>query len=519
MSGSVNRLQGLRWVTPLVLLILFGAAAIPSLLWRPLEYDELLQYYVAAQPSIAQVLSSLASNPPTTDPALSYILSHFTMKLLGPSEMAFRLPSFCGYLAGVITFYFFLERRFGPICAALGQTVLYIGQEFKTQTSNFGIIYYAAYGRSYGLVVGACGVSLLAWQNYRESLSRRWLVLLIVALAAGINSHYFALLLGVPILLAELDISIRTKRPDWNAIGALLAPYATCLLWIPFWNAAHTFRPVVGNRIGAFANAFGVYGDLLAPWLLVFVLVIALFGTLLRPPTLRNPEREAVNDGLTSAEWLAMASLVAFPFIAYVLAKFGSGLFIPRYVLAMGFGCSAFIAGLVFRTTGRNSILAGLAFSAIGLVIIAKGLVETRSLRIERADTKTTADRLLQGPAPILIDDPYVFLTTFRYAGSDLREKLRYPLDPAVLLPRIGSGTMWLSLRGLSHLSVFSGVFPPLRYFQDHVQRFQFVETVDHSHAWVLAEFLSAGWTARLDRTDGANRIFSMERPAAQAQR
>jgi hypothetical protein len=433
--------------------------------------------------------------------------------------VAFRLPSFCGYLAGITAFYFFLEKRLGPICAALGLTVLYLGAEFKTQTGNYGIIYYAAYGRAYGLVVGACGVSLLAWQNYRDSLSKRWLVLLIVALAAGINSHYFALMLGVPILLAELSISIRTKRPDWNAIGAVLAAYVTCLLWIPFWKAAHTFRPVIGNRIGAFEDAFGVYAYLLAPWLLVFVLVLALFGTFLRPPTPRNPSREAADDGLTSAEWLAMASLVALPFIAYGLAQFGSGLFIPRYVLATGFGCSAFIAGLVFRTTGRDSVLAGLAFSAIGLVIIAHGLVQARSLRSERSDTKTTADHLLQGPAPILIDDPYVFLTAFRYAGTEFREKLRYPLDPAALLPRIGSGTMWLSLRGLSHLSAFSGVFPPLRYFQDHVERFQFIETVDHSHAWILAEFLSAGWTARLDRTDGAHRIFSVERPAAQVQR
>jgi hypothetical protein len=266
-------------------------------------------------------------------------------------------------------------------------------------------------------------------------------------------------------------------------------------------------------------SAFGIYTDLLTPWLLVFVLIVALFGTLWRPPTQRRPPREAAADGLTSAEWLAMASLVAFPFMAYALAKFGSGLFIPRYVLAMGFGCSAFIAGLVFRTTGRNSVLAGLAFSAIGLLIIAKGIVETRSLRDERADTKRTADRLLQGPPPILIDDPYVFLTTFHYAGIEFREKLRYPLDPAVLLPKIGSGTMWLSLRGLSHLSVFSGIFPPLRYFQEHVDRFRFVETVDHSHSWVLSEFLSAGWSARLDRTDGPNRIFTVEKPAAQGQR
>lgn len=435
----------------------------------------------------------LANYPPTTDPALSYLLSHFSMRLLGQSAMAFRLPSFVGYLVGIVSFFFFLTRRFGPICAGLAITGLYVG----------GVNYFASEGRPYGLVIGACGLSLLAWQKYRESKSKRWLVVLAIALAIGFNSHYFAILLGLPILVAETCCAIRERHVNWGVIGAVFLAYASCVFWIPFWNAAFEFRPVIGNRIGAFEASFGVYTELLAAWYLVFVLVLAISDLFFSRRT--SDENEA-----PFPELLVLASLVLLPFFGYALAKFGSGLFIPRYTLASALGCAGVVAALLFRTARRTPAILYLAFYAMVLIVLGHGILQAKWIHSDRARLALRTEHLLQGPAPIILDDPYLFLPAFHYAPRELRRKLLCPLDQNVIMHRIGSATMVLSLRSLSRLKAFSAVFCRLNSLKDARKPFEVVETPDHSHAWVLPEFLSSGWTVELERTDGADRLYSV---------
>jgi hypothetical protein len=480
------------------LLLLFAISSIPSLLWRTLWYDELLQYYVAALPAASQVVDALAHHPPTTDPALSYVLSHFSMQLLGPSEMAFRLPSFLGYLIGIAALFWFFRKPFGPLCAAMGIIGLYVG----------GSIYYASEGRPYGLVMGACGLSLLAWQKYRESSSVRWLALLAGSLAFGFNSHYFAVLLGAPILAAEAASYAFNRRADWKVIGTVLISYASCVFWIPFWNAAFEFRPVIGNRIGAFEFAFGVYPELLSTWYLVLVLVIAASDIF--PGPFRKGDSE--KNALPLAEMVAVAVFVLLPFLGYGLAALGSGLFIPRYVLTTAVGASGVVAALLFRT-GMHSrpVVLYLAFCAIALIVLFHGILQGKRIHGDRSRLALRAERLLQNPGPVIVDDPYLFLPVFHYARPALREKLLCPLDRNVILRRIGSGTMELSLRALSRLDIFTGVYRPLVSLEKAGTGFQVVETVDHSHAWVLSEFLSAGRTVWLQRASGPDRVYTVE--------
>ena len=477
-----------------LLLLLLAVSSVPSLVWRTLWYDELLQFYVSSLGSAGQVMHALANSPPTTDPALSYLLSHFSMRLLGQSAMAFRLPSFIGYLVGIVSFFFFLTRRFGPICAGLAITGLYVG----------GINYYASEGRPYGLVIGACGLSLLAWQKCREYKSRWWLAVLAIALAIGFNSHYFAILLGLPILVAEAYCGIRERRPDWRLIGTVFLSYASCVFWIPFWNAAFEFRPVIGNRIGAFEASFGVYAELLAAWYLAFVLVLAISDCFFASPRTSDENEPPV------PELLAMASLVLLPFFGYALAKFGSGLFIPRYTLATAIGCVGIVAALLFRTAHRNPMILYSAFYAMVLIVMGHGVLQAKWIHGDRARLALRTEHLLEGPAPIVLDDPYLFLPAFHYARPELRRKLLCPLDQNVTMHRIGSATMVLSLRSLSRLKAFSGVFCSLGSLKDDGKPFEVVETPDHSHAWVLPEFLSSGWTVELERTDGADRLYSV---------
>jgi hypothetical protein len=485
------------------LLLLFAVSSIPSLLWRTLWYDELLQFYVAALPTAGQVMDALAHYPPTTDPALSYLLSHFSVQFLGASEMAFRLPSFLGYMIGITSLFWFLQKPFGPICAAMGIAGLYVG----------GSIYYASEGRPYGLVMGAGGLSLLAWQKYRESSSVRWLALLAIALAGGFNAHYFAVLLGLPILAAEAGSYFRTKRINWKIIGTVFIAYASCVFWIPFWNAAFVFRPVIGNRIGAIEFTFGVYPELLATWYLVLVLVIAAWDILLPLFRKGDPQGNALQENAPPfAETLAMVVFVALPFLGFGLASLGSGLFISRYVLTTTVGVAGVIAALLFRTTlRRNPSLLYVALCTVSLIILFHGILQGRWIHGDRSRLVSRAEHLLEGPGPVILDDPYLFLPAFHYIRPALREKLLFPLDRDIILRRIGSGTMELSLGALSRLDAFAGVYVQLSSLESAGKNFQVVETVDHSHAWVLAEFLAAGRTVRLWKTVGVDRIYSVE--------
>ena len=180
-------------------------------------FDELITLYIAKLNSIRAVWKALEAGT-DPNPPLTHVLVMVSTRLLGTGPLAVRLPAILGGLLGLVCLWAFLRKRLPPLYAAVG-----VG--FFLCTAAYDYSYEA---RSYALTLGFAMLALLSWQRAAtEPRREKWLLLLALALAAGISSNYFAVLAFFPIAAGELVRSVERRRidlPIWGAASP--APFA-----------------------------------------------------------------------------------------------------------------------------------------------------------------------------------------------------------------------------------------------------------------------------------------------------
>src|SRR5947207_3002240 len=67
---------------------------------RPLWHDELYTYYIAKAPTLARFIDEVTHID--LQPPLQYVLSRVSLRLLGDSDFATRVPSMVGFTLGSI---------------------------------------------------------------------------------------------------------------------------------------------------------------------------------------------------------------------------------------------------------------------------------------------------------------------------------------------------------------------------------------------------------------------------------
>src|SRR5262249_49561307 len=146
----------------------------------------------------------------------------------GENPLAYRLPALVGFFVLSLCLFRFTSRRCGRPYACLA--VL-----FAFATSAHSIYAYEA--RPYGLLLGFTGLALVCWQSagVGSRLARFGLAL---SLAAAVSTHYYAVLIFVPLGLAELVRALRRQRLDVPMAVALLAGLAPLLAYFPIVQKA-----------------------------------------------------------------------------------------------------------------------------------------------------------------------------------------------------------------------------------------------------------------------------------------
>ncbi|GAA3754114.1 glycosyltransferase family 39 protein [Terriglobus aquaticus] len=194
--------------------------------------DEFLSFYTDSLPTAQQVIHVQRYTPISLDPPTYHLLSHFSMKLLGPGPIALRMPALAGFLLLQVSL-FALLRRVSTARAAL------FGMALPVLTASFR---FAVEGRPYAWLLGLYALALFCWLSaagrpgYTSSLARRLsLVGLFCAIALAITSHYFGLLILVPLLPAELIRTVRRRTVDWPMI-ATMAAGASALALVMFFK-------------------------------------------------------------------------------------------------------------------------------------------------------------------------------------------------------------------------------------------------------------------------------------------
>ena len=445
MINAAKARAGQRWagLTPLLAVLLLTAATI--LLWghfRPLDQDEVFVLQTDSVPTVRALVDVQRHTPISLDPLFYHLLGHGAVSLFGADAFAIRLPSLIGYLLMQVCL-FLVAKRFG------GPRAGFVAAAVPALTAT---LFYGVQARPYGVLLGLGAATLLGWQRavcHRSSKGRPpmgALLLLAGALALALNTHYFAILLLIPLYAAELVRTferVRRHLPfDWRVWLAIAAGTLAEAFTLPFQKGAGEFRnhyynagyvglhAVTQSYRALFINytTYPAAVQLLLECVLV-VFALGLLCLLWRRWVGRGLFRRA--DTVSSAERIYLLVLAAMPVFGFLLARFVTHSIEVRYVLSAMLGIAVLIAIAARPLLATRRGFAGTA-TVLLLAILASGaervLEERRHrdalLQALRVSPQLQA-RLLANPAArIYVQNLGFFEETMPLLPSAMRSRM-----------------------------------------------------------------------------------------------
>jgi hypothetical protein len=270
-----------------------------------------------------------------------------------------------------------------------GSRAALVAMAFPALTAT---LFYAPEARPYGLLLGFSALAFLAWQTAarRSEARNSSLVVLAAAIALTLNTHYFGILILIPICIAEFARTLQRRRIDLPMIGAIVAGMAGIVFALPFQKAAGEFRKHYYNAGAISFRAISqAYRSLFLNYttqplaiqrleaVLLIVFALALIVLCLR-------RLHTGNIALPTPELTFLLALAALPLFGVALAMFVTHSIEVRYVLSAIIAISIFLAIAVepwlYQHLSSTTVTALLVFG-----ILLAGL-----LRIHDEQTRST---------------------------------------------------------------------------------------------------------------------------------
>jgi len=384
--------------------------------------DELLEFYTDHQ-SCTGMMQALLRHTFSLEPPAFHLIGHLFLLLFGANAQALRLPSMlCFVLAQYCIFC--VVRGLGNERAALVALVL--------PTLTYAR-HYSDEGRSYALLLAMGTLALLCW--YRAVMSpvgkSRWPELfgLAAALGLAITSHYYGLLLLAPFYLAEAARSIERKRIDVPVLASLLAGTAALLIDLPFSKEALEFKAHYYAQTPGHQTIGNSYLWLLAIYphnRALALCVLAGLGALVLVAAWIVLRRRV--EAIAISVWLAPAGLFFLPVFAYLLGRFVTHAFEPRYTLPAIGGIAVMVGFALTRLMESKPmfyVVAGI-FIAISIMLTCFEVQYRRGeMKDFRAEMQLPAELLDSNGAPastIYVCSVEEFLLAHFYLRPDVAD-------------------------------------------------------------------------------------------------
>jgi uncharacterized membrane protein len=375
---------------PLAALTLLAAAIrLSTLDLQSFWYDEAFTPVHVLHPSLWATLRSVVHSENT--PPLWYVIEWADSRVLGTGEVALRLPS---ALAGIATV---------PVAWA-------IGRELETSARRVAIgcaafvavnplfVWYSQEARAYGLFVLMGALAMLCFLRVRREPTARRMAAFAVAGALALLTHYFAVFLLIPMVLALLwdRATRRLALPAAVAVGIVglaLLPLISAqgghgTQWIGRWPLRERLEAIPQYYLTGYSGSPLGHGiELLVALPILAGLAVGLWR--MRGPG-RAPSPRAGRGAL-----LALAIAACGVLIPIVLVAFGADYLAPRNLVAAMIPLTALIA-LVVLWPGSGRIGIALA-AAIALAFLLVSIDVDLSPRLQRGNWRDVA-RALGGP-------------------------------------------------------------------------------------------------------------------------
>jgi hypothetical protein len=384
--------------------------------------------------SVARYIHLQLTTPVVPDPLVYSICAHASIYFFGADAFAIRLPSMCGYLLMQVCLYYFVRRIASEHAATFALAF----------PALMGVSIYAVQARPYGLLLGLCALSMLSWQTVTRNDSRRTLALVVLSLSLilAINTHYYGVLLFIPLCTAESIRILERRRADVPVLLSIGAGMAGILVLLPFAHALAPFHAYVMNDVNyhfithsylwmMMGNAdLGVPVQYIVPAQHILGIVAAVL--LVIPIWGFWHKRPGLTILLPRAEAVFMALLAALPVFGYVVAHCVTKFMEGRYILPALIGIAALLAVSIAPLL-QNKTIGRVVLVSLFVAIAVTGVQHIRT-EIELAQgtmaslvlTPETQRNLAMFPGyPVYVMNPGVFQVVGYYSPSpDIRSRI-----------------------------------------------------------------------------------------------
>ena len=487
------------WLSSFGLAMLFLACTSVRAFRRPLWADEILTRYVAGLPSLGAINKALALHTESSPP-LFHLVTKLSCIALGWNQLGLRFPAIAGYLAMILCVYFIVNRYAGPLYAAIGALCTYLTN----------VPFYATEARPYGALLGLSCIALVCWQLAARR-QVRWLALtgLWISLAMTLGMQYYAVLSFVAIGAGELVRTWRTRHidwPVWAALGFATAPLPLLLPLIRSNLVLRTgyFAPATISRfIDGFAQTYmHMDGLLFAALAILAGACIVIFSGREAPPDCpfeTPPIHEVV-------AWLA---LLLAPVEVFLMGRFATGAFVPRYAIVTAIGFSILLPMSLHRLFRGSRGAALLVLLFLGLCF-GKWCTHGSKRDDLTAELAPWIRELDRSRLPVVVAEPLTYLPLAYSADEQLREALVYIPDPHEALRYRGVNSAEYNLIGLRGIAPFN--LPTYSDFTGSHQQFLVLWEAS-PNGWIVPKLRDAGAELRFCAASGPRVLFLVNLP------
>lgn len=454
---------------------------------KPLVYDEQVALAAANAPHLGDIIAALAI-PIEFNPPLFYVLARLSIKLLGYSAMAARLPSFLSMLVFLLCLFAFISRHRKASYGVLGVFLV-----LCTPVSQ-----YAWDARPYALLLGFTGIALVSYQSRTHHKGVLALLAVILSFACLPVTHYYGVLIVGSFVLSEIISSVSRKQIDWALlIGMLFAPLV----------ALFPFRHLIASQMaglkhfhsqGTLGSFIGGYDLFRIPAYVFYlsILAIAIFVILQTSVKDETFEEDSLPE-FSESELTLAVFLLLLPLLGAVVSRFITHAYIPRYFVAACAGYAILICYLLSLI--RRSAGLALLLSVVTAASVFFQMFEAVKYRHQSPPMAGLVAMAGKTHHPVVFEDAKDYVVA-RELNPAMGEQFYYVAEPDIAIKLIGSDTDDRTMRGLATLQPVQ-----VRRLNDLAQI---------SDEWVVVPG-SYGWLTRcLERMGAARQLVNAKDPS-----
>jgi hypothetical protein len=428
-----------RWTALAVTMLLLSMIVID--LRKKLWIDELVTVYMAKQDGPAEIVRATAEGVDVSPPLYS-ILVQAVLPLVGSEALAARLPSTVGLCLMLVALLAVSRRWFGGVGAWVPSLLAF--DSLRSAGND---------GRSYGLILGCCAVSLFCWQEASAGRQRTTFIVLLAATLALMSAlHYYSIFFAIPLFLGELVRWRKSGKPDIAILAAISTMLLVLAMHYPLIEANRRYAvsywsPANWSQIRSFYELYFLP-------MLSFGAVLALIVRLILPSQPGNQPEAPV---MPMHEWVAIGALALIPAFAVAVSKYTTHVFVDRYTVWAIIGFAILVGAALHTVTRRQVIVAvgiSVALAAIlGVHMMRDALREPPVLNEGESVFQALAG-LPDGSEPIVVPNSHVFMELAYYGDSRWRDRLVYPLAPDLELRYRGTNNTSFLMSSLRRRAV-----------------------------------------------------------------